>query len=89
MRSEQYHPALGKVVESAILSLLNRVLALEDITEVESERLAAMISEVETLDHLFSAPGGGLTTAPTFVPHWLKLCYTHQLLVSQCHIGLT
>lgn len=78
---QRFSIAVGSVINSATGILLDKVLGLEDITELESERLGGLLSHVETLDQLFVSPGG-MSNIATYVPHWFKFCYTNQLLVS-------
>lgn len=73
---------LGKLVESAASSVLDSVLALEDITELESQRIGSMLNHIETLGQLFQPDPAHVSTAAAFVPHWIKFGYLNELLVS-------
>jgi centromere/kinetochore protein ZW10 len=80
--NDQYFILLGSLVESVVTRLLDDIVALDDITEVESERISSILSLVETLDHLFQSPLGDVSTIAAHVPHWLKFCYLKEILVS-------
>lgn len=78
-----YHEMLGALVETISLFMVNSVLAMEDITEVESQRIESLIKRVESLQKLFRNDNLQMSSVATFAPHWLKMCYTTELLVSE------
>ncbi|KLT43176.1 hypothetical protein CC85DRAFT_311819 [Cutaneotrichosporon oleaginosum] len=77
---EVYHTVLGKLVEATVSSILLSVLALEDITELESQRIGDLLSLVETLSNLFQNDQAHVSTVAAFVPHWIKFGYLNELL---------
>jgi centromere/kinetochore protein ZW10 len=60
---------------------MGSVLALEDITELESQRIGDLLSSVETLDNLFQHDHAHVSTVAAYVPHWIKFGYLNELLV--------
>ena len=50
---EHYFHALGIVVNVALVGLVDSIVALQDITEKESERLAKLCKELEPVQDLF------------------------------------
>lgn len=78
---QQHQEFFGKIVESVVTRLLNDIVALNDITQVESERISSMLGQVETLDYLFKSDHSDVSTIAAHVPHWLKLCYMKEILV--------
>jgi centromere/kinetochore protein ZW10 len=72
---------MGQLVESVVTRLLDEIVALDDITEVESERISSMLGDVELLETLFiSANGSSVSSIAVHVPHWLKMCYIKEIL---------
>jgi centromere/kinetochore protein ZW10 len=59
---------------------MGSVLALEDITELESQRIGDLLSSVETLDNLFQHDHAHVSTVAAYVPHWIKFGYLNELL---------
>ncbi|BEI93912.1 uncharacterized protein CcaverHIS019_0603710 [Cutaneotrichosporon cavernicola] len=77
---EVYHTVLGKLVESSVTGILSSVLALEDITELESLRIGSLLSSVEALGNLFQRDHANVSTVAAFVPNWIKFGYLNELL---------
>lgn len=79
--TQQSLPFLGKIVEYTVVQLVSDITALDDITEVESDRLASMMTQVEALDDLFKEGASSSSSVAAHVPHWLKFCYITEILV--------
>lgn len=77
---------LGAIVETLAVLIVDSVLAMEDITEVESQRIESLIKRVESLQKLFRNDTLQMSSVATFAPHWLKMCYTTELLVSEMSV---
>lgn len=77
-----YHNVIGKLVETTVTSILHSVLSLEDITEIESQRIGSTLARVEGLGQLFQPDPALVSTAAAFVPHWIKFGYLIKILVS-------
>ncbi|GMK54189.1 hypothetical protein CspeluHIS016_0107750 [Cutaneotrichosporon spelunceum] len=78
--SEVYHTVLGRLVESVVAEIFSSVLALEDITELESLRIGGMLSSVESLGDLFQHDHANVSTVAAFVPNWIKFGYLNEIL---------
>ncbi|WVW81452.1 hypothetical protein I302_103446 [Kwoniella bestiolae CBS 10118] len=65
------------LTSSLIHRLTNDVLGLEDITEVESNRLTELFKLVYPLEHLFDGDGGVVRWVGG---GWLKFCYISEIL---------
>ncbi|EJT48955.1 hypothetical protein A1Q1_01944 [Trichosporon asahii var. asahii CBS 2479] len=81
-----YHELVGALVETVSVLAVDSVLAMEDITEVESQRIESLMKGLESMQRLFRNDNLQLSSVATFAPHWLKMCYTTELLVSDRHI---
>lgn len=77
-----YQTVLGKLVQTTVAFILHSVLSLEDITEVESQRIGSTLAHVEELGELFQQDPANVSTAAAFVPHWIKFGYLIEILVS-------
>lgn len=75
-------------MESTVVSILDHVLALEDITELESQRIGSILSHIEPLEHLFQHDPAHVSTAAAFIPHWIKFGYLNEILVSNFRCSL-
>lgn len=73
-------------METVSVLAVDSVLAMEDITEVESQRIESLMKGLESMQRLFRNDNLQLSSVATFAPHWLKMCYTTELLVSDRHI---
>lgn len=78
-----YHEMVGALVETISVLVVDSVLAMDDITEVESQRIESLIKKLESLRKLFRNDNLQMSSVATFAPHWLKMCYTSELLVSE------
>lgn len=76
-----YHDILGAVVNGISVLAINAVLAIEDITEVESQRIESLTRELETLQKLFRSDTLQMSSVATYAPQWLKMCYLTEVLV--------
>ncbi|KAF8498627.1 hypothetical protein F5888DRAFT_1690555 [Russula emetica] len=80
LNKSKYFDALGSLVNFCLTSVMGDILALPDITEVESHRLSELCRILHALEGLFvDAP-----EQPSFVvgcvPAWLKFSYLSELL---------
>ncbi|KAI0629379.1 hypothetical protein C8Q77DRAFT_1202629 [Trametes polyzona] len=80
LAKSKYYDALGAVVESAVSRILGDVLALEDITEVESHRLSELCHILNALEGLFVEDPNHPSFVVSYVPSWLKFSYLSELL---------
>ncbi|KAL1408911.1 hypothetical protein Q8F55_005725 [Vanrija albida] len=80
VEAPRYFQFLGLVIEEVCNTFLDDVLAMDDITEVESTRIGLLLGRIESLEQLFKSNTDDVSSIPTFVPHWLKLCYVNELL---------
>lgn len=87
VNDQGYHEMLGAFVETVSVLVINSVLAMEDITEVESQRIESLIQKVEVLQKLFRNDTLHMSSVATYAPHWLKMCYTTEILVSDSERG--
>lgn len=75
----KYLASLGALVDSMLTAVLEDVLALGDIPEVESHRLAELCRMLGSLEGLF-VEGSESSLAVAYVPSWLKFSYLSELL---------
>ncbi|KAI0333860.1 hypothetical protein GY45DRAFT_188370 [Cubamyces sp. BRFM 1775] len=80
LAKSKYYDALGALVESAVARVLGDVLALEDITEVESHRLSELCHILNALEGLFVEDPDQPSFIVSYVPSWLKYSYLSELL---------
>ncbi|KAI0831808.1 hypothetical protein BC628DRAFT_1349864 [Trametes gibbosa] len=80
LAKSKYYDALGAVVETAVCRVLGDVLALEDITEVESHRLSELCHILNALEGLFVEDPDHPSFVVSYVPSWLKFSYLSELL---------
>lgn len=79
---------LGELASTLIARMTDQILALEDITEVESNRLTELLKAVQTLEGLFVGVSADVEQDDTAsggaqnVKGWLKFCYVSEILVS-------
>ncbi|KAI9062498.1 hypothetical protein FKP32DRAFT_1666937 [Trametes sanguinea] len=80
LAKSKYYEALGALVETAVSRVLGDVLALEDITEVESHRLSELCRILHALEGLFVEDPDQPSFVVSYVPSWLKFSYLSELL---------
>ncbi|KAI0697828.1 hypothetical protein C8T65DRAFT_614507 [Cerioporus squamosus] len=80
LTKSRYYDALGSIVEAALSRILADVLALEDITEVESHRLSELCHILNALEGLFVEDPEQPSIVVSHVPSWLKFSYLSELL---------
>ncbi|CDO69756.1 hypothetical protein BN946_scf184766.g1 [Trametes cinnabarina] len=80
LAKSRYYDALGALVETAISRVLGDILALEDITEVESHRLSELCRILNALEGLFVEDPEQPSFVVSYVPSWLKFSYLSELL---------
>ncbi|ORY30834.1 hypothetical protein BCR39DRAFT_528539 [Naematelia encephala] len=71
---------LGYLLDTVVSKVSSDLLALEDITEIESNRLNDLIKLLMPLESIFLIDPTQPSTVVAQVPHWLKLCYISELL---------
>lgn len=93
-----YMIVLGYLLDEAVTRIVSDITDLQDITEIESNRLNEVLEPIRTLEEIFIVEPGqvrsvchsslGMDTKQkpssivAHVPHWLKFCYISELLVS-------
>ncbi|KAI0675819.1 hypothetical protein C8Q78DRAFT_1006690 [Trametes maxima] len=80
LAKSKYYDALGAIVETALSRVLSEVLSLEDITEVESQRLSELCRILNALEWLFVEDQEQPSFVASYVPSWLKFSYLSELL---------
>ncbi|KAI0079377.1 hypothetical protein K474DRAFT_1735495 [Panus rudis PR-1116 ss-1] len=76
----KYYNAIGSVVESALSRVLQDILALSDIPDVESHKLADLCRVLNALEALFVEDPNHPSFVVAYVPSWLKFSYLSELL---------
>ncbi|KAF8659809.1 hypothetical protein AX16_001694 [Volvariella volvacea WC 439] len=76
----KYFIAIGKIVDSVLLQVLDDMLALEDITAEESHQLAELCKILNALEVLFMDDLQEESFVVSYVPSWLKYNYLSELL---------
>ena len=69
------------MVDTTLVYLLDAILALPDITEVESHRLSELCRFANSLESLFMDDPDQTSLVVAHVPSWLKFSYLSELLV--------
>ncbi|KAH9014198.1 Centromere/kinetochore Zw10-domain-containing protein [Lactarius deliciosus] len=72
--------ALGSLVNFSLMRILGDILALPDITEVESHRLSELCRILHALEGLFIDDPEQPSFVVACVPAWLKFSYLSELL---------
>ncbi|ORX34895.1 hypothetical protein BD324DRAFT_682822 [Kockovaella imperatae] len=75
-----YLLVLGYLLDETIQKISGDILALQDITEVESTRLSELLRVIYPLEEIFVLNPGQPSAIVAQVPHWLKFCYISELL---------
>ncbi|KAI0339634.1 hypothetical protein BDW22DRAFT_1361209 [Trametopsis cervina] len=76
----KYYQAIGTIVDAALSRILKDVLALADITEVESHKLSELCRIMNSLEGLFVEDPDLPSFVVSYVPSWLKFSYLSELL---------
>ncbi|KAH9166349.1 Centromere/kinetochore Zw10-domain-containing protein [Lactarius sanguifluus] len=76
----KYFDALGSLVNFSLMRILGDILALPDITEVESHRLSELCRILHALEGLFIDDPEQPSFVVACVPAWLKFSYLSELL---------
>lgn len=74
-----YLSVMGHLVDFTVERISSDILALQDITESESNRLNDLVKLLQPLEAVFVTEQPSSIVAQ--VPHWLKFCYISELLV--------
>ena len=53
MRKSEYYAAAGALVDAALVTILDDILALPDITEVESHRLSELCRIMNAIEGIY------------------------------------
>ncbi|KAJ1036360.1 hypothetical protein NDA13_000240 [Ustilago tritici] len=77
--ASRFHAAIGRLVDLVFQKVLHDLLDLEDIGESESEKLAALVKTLGSLESLFTM-SDGQSGAPLWVPSWFKTSYLIEIL---------
>ncbi|KAI0940945.1 hypothetical protein AcV7_003180 [Taiwanofungus camphoratus] len=80
LNKSRYYIATGSMVDAALSRILRDILALPDITEVESHRLNELCHILNALEGLFVETSFQPTFVVSYVPSWLKFSYLSELL---------
>lgn len=72
--------AMGRLIDDVLTRLLEYVEDLEDISEVESEKLATLCKMFGPLEELFVDGASQQTSVALFVPSWFKASYLSEVL---------
>ena len=65
----KYFDALGSLVHFCLTCIMDDILALSDITEVESHRLSELCRILHALEGLFTDDPDQVRTSPSVAPH--------------------
>ncbi|EAU90496.1 hypothetical protein CC1G_00880 [Coprinopsis cinerea okayama7 len=76
----KYYQTLGRFVDTALSRTLQDIVALPDITEVESHRLSELCRIFNSVEGLFSEDPNQPSFVVAYVPSWLKFNYMSELL---------
>ncbi|KAF9497140.1 hypothetical protein BDN71DRAFT_1388136 [Pleurotus eryngii] len=80
LSKSKYYSAIGQLVDAALSQVLKDILALPDITEVESHRLSELCRIPNSLEGLFVEDQAEHPFTAAYVPSWLKFSYLSELL---------
>ncbi|KAK0202563.1 hypothetical protein DFS33DRAFT_910256 [Desarmillaria ectypa] len=80
LTKSKYYVAIGSVTEAALSRVLEDILALPDIPEVESRRLAELCRILHALEGLFVENPEQPSFVVAYAPSWLKYSYLSELL---------
>ncbi|KAH9975969.1 hypothetical protein BGW80DRAFT_1295582 [Lactifluus volemus] len=80
LNKTKYFDALGNLVNFCLTCIMDDVLALSDITEVESHRLSELCRILHALEGLFMDDPEQPSFVVACVPAWLKFSYLSELL---------
>ncbi|KAJ7091428.1 hypothetical protein B0H15DRAFT_778155 [Mycena belliarum] len=78
LNRSKYYTAIGMLADAAVSRVLEDVLALPDITEVESHRLSELCRILHGLEALFISYQEPFVV--DYVPSWFKFSYLAELL---------
>lgn len=80
LTKSKYYMAIGSVTEAVLSRVLEDVLALPDIPEEESRRLAELCRILHALEGLFVEHSEQPSFVVSYAPSWLKYSYLSELL---------
>lgn len=83
LTKSSYLSAMGALVDAVLRKVLMYIEAIEDISEVESEKLASLIKTLGQLEFLFREEGqkeDEQSVVALYVPSWFKASYLTEIL---------
>jgi len=80
LQKSKYLQSIGSVVNTTLSRILKDILALSDITEVESHKLCELCRIMNSLEGLFAEDPNQPSVVVAYVPSWLKFSYLSELL---------
>ncbi|KAJ3557317.1 hypothetical protein NM688_g1539 [Phlebia brevispora] len=80
LTKSKYYQAIGSIINTALGRILGDILALPDITEVESHKLSELCRILNALEGLFVEGPEQPSFVVAYVPLWLKYSYLSELL---------
>ncbi|KAH9951200.1 Centromere/kinetochore Zw10-domain-containing protein [Amylocystis lapponica] len=80
LNKSKYYSAIGSAVDAVLSRMLADILALPDITEVESHRLSELSRIMNASEGLFVEDPEQPSFVVSYVPSWLKFSYLSELL---------
>lgn len=74
--------AIGFLLNTVVIRLINDVEDMADIAEAESVKLAGFCEELSKLESSFPEGPSGMSTAGLYCSHWIKFRFLQQVLES-------
>ncbi|PWN35079.1 uncharacterized protein FA14DRAFT_37339 [Meira miltonrushii] len=85
LTTSSHQAAMGRLIDSVLQRVLRDVIALEDISEVEGEKLSALVKALAELEDIFRTEKHKQEEQPNsdvaiHVPSWFKASYLSDIL---------
>lgn len=85
LTTSSHQAAMGRLIDSVFQRILRDVIALEDISEVEGEKLSALVKALAELEDIFRTEKHKQEDQPNsdvaiHVPSWFKASYLSDIL---------
>ncbi|PVG03395.1 hypothetical protein CPB86DRAFT_804351 [Serendipita vermifera] len=77
--SSCYH-ALGSTIDRLLQQIINDILTMDNISTIQSERIAGLCRILHPMDTLFPELENGVSTVASYVPSWLRFTYLSDIL---------